>query len=47
MAAQVLTGEADIAQLPVQYAPEVTKMYNEANCQALNLTIPDGYEPIA
>ena len=47
MAAQILTGEADIAQLPVQYAPEVTKMYNEANCQALNLTIPDGYEPIA
>ena len=47
MAAQILTGEADISTMPVQYAPNVTKMYNAANCEALGLTMPDGYEPIA
>ena len=42
----VLTGEADISQMPVEYAPQVTKMYNAANCEALGVTIPDGYEPM-
>ena len=45
MAAKILTGEADISQMPVEYAPQVTKMYNAANCEALGVTIPDGYEP--
>ena len=47
MAAQILTGEADISTMPVEYAPTVTKMYNAANCEALNLTMPEDYEPIA
>ena len=47
MAAQILTGEADISTMPVQYAPNVTKMYNAANCEALGLTMPEDYEPIA
>ncbi|MBM6925987.1 ABC transporter substrate-binding protein [Pseudoflavonifractor phocaeensis] len=47
MAAQILTGEADISTMPVEFAPNVTKMYNAANCEALNLTMPEGYEPIA
>ena len=46
MAAQILTGEADISTMPVAYAPNVTKMYNAANCEALNLTMPEDYEPI-
>lgn len=46
MAAQVLTGEADIATLPIQYAP-ATKMYNPVICEALNITVPEGYEAIA
>ena len=46
MAAQVLTGEADISTMPVEYAPEVVKMYNAANCEAMNVTIPDGYQVI-
>ena len=46
MAAKILTGEADISQMPVEYAPQVTKMYNAANCEALGITIPDGYEPM-
>ncbi len=46
MAAQILTGEADISTMPVEYAPTVTKMYNAANCEALGLTMPEDYEPI-
>lgn len=47
MAAKILTGEADISTMPVEYAPNVTKMYNAANCETLGLTMPEGYEPIA
>ena len=32
--------------MPVEYAPQVTKKYNAANCEALGVTIPDGYEPM-
>ncbi len=46
MAAKILTGEADISTMPVEFAPEVTKMYNAANCEALDVTIPEGYTPI-
>lgn len=47
MAAKVLTGEADIATMPVEYAPNFTKKYNASICEALNVTIPEGYEAIA
>ena len=47
MAAKVLTGEAKISEMPVEYAPQVTKMYNADNCAALGITIPDGYEPLS
>ena len=47
MAAKILKGEADIATMAVQFAPKVTKMYNAANCEALGIAIPEGYEPIA
>ena len=43
MAAKVLTGEADISTMPVEYAPQVTKKYNAANCEALGVTVPDDY----
>ena len=43
MAAQILTGEADVSEMAVQYAPEVTKKYNAANCEALGITVPDDY----
>jgi putative ABC transport system substrate-binding protein len=32
--------------MPVEYAPNVTKMYNADNCAALGLTMPDDYQPI-
>ena len=47
MAAKVLTGEAKISEMPVEYAPQVTKMYNPDNCAALGVTIPEGYEPLS
>ena len=46
MAAKILKGEADISTMPVEYAPQVTKMYNADNCAALGLTMPDDYQPI-
>ena len=46
MAAKVLTGEAKISELPVQYAPEFTKQYNAANCEALGITVPEDYSPL-
>ena len=46
MAAKILTGEADIAQMPIEYAPNVTKKYNKTICEALGVTIPDDYEAI-
>lgn len=47
MAAKVLTGEANISEMPVEYAPQVTKMYNAANCEALGITPPEGYEALS
>lgn len=46
MAAKILAEGADISTLPVEYAPNVTKKYNAANCEALGITPPDGYEAI-
>ena len=47
MAAKVLTGEVDISEMAIEYAPQFTKKYNPANAEALGLTIPEGYEAIA
>lgn len=45
MAAQILTGEADISTMPIQYT-NVTKKYNQTICDELGLTVPEGYEAI-
>ena len=47
MAAKILTGEAEISTMPVEYAPEFVKKYNPAICEALNITVPEGYEAVA
>lgn len=47
MAAEILAGGADVSTMPVEFAPNVTKKYNAANCEALGITPPDGYEAIA
>ena len=46
MAAQILTGEADISTMAIQYT-NVTKKYNQTICDELGLTVPEGYEAIA
>ena len=46
MAAQILTGEKSITEMPVEYAPQFTKEYNAANCEALGVEIPADYVAI-
>lgn len=46
MAAKVLTGEADIAEMPIEYAPQFTKKYNAELAEAMGVTIPDDYVAI-
>ncbi len=43
MAVQILTGEADISEMPVQYAPDVTKEYNAEIAEELGIEIPEDY----
>ena len=45
MAVKVLTGEADISTMPIEYTT-VTKKYNKTICDDLDLTVPEGYEAI-
>ena len=45
MAAEILTGEADISTMAVQYGP-MQKIYNAANCDTLNITVPEDYTPV-
>ena len=46
MAYEILVNGADVATMPIRYAPEVTKKYNVANCEALNVTVPEGFVAI-
>ncbi len=46
MAAKNLKGEANISEMPIEYAPQFTKKYNKSLCEALNVTVPDGYVAI-
>ena len=46
MAVKVLTGEANISDMAIEYAPQFTKKYNKANCDALGISVPDDYVAI-
>ena len=46
MAAKILKGEANISEMPIEYAPQFTKKYNKTICESLGIEIPDGYEAI-
>lgn len=46
MAAEILTGKADIATMPIAYAPKFTKLYNPTNCEKLGIAIPQDYAPL-
>lgn len=46
MAVKVLSGESDISEMPIEYAPQFTKKYNPTLAEALGVTIPDDYVAI-
>ena len=46
MAAKILTGEANISEMPIEYFPEPVKKYNPAICEALGITVPEDYVAI-
>ena len=46
MAYDILVNGADVAAMPIAYAPQFTRKYNAANAAELGITIPDDYLPI-
>ncbi|MCM1148711.1 MAG: ABC transporter substrate-binding protein [Butyricicoccus sp.] len=46
MAYEILVNGADVTTMAVKSAPEVTKKFNAANCETLNITVPDDYTAI-
>lgn len=46
MAYEILANGADISTMEIEYAPNVTKMYNASVCDQLGITIPDDYTAI-
>ena len=46
MAAKILTGEANISEMPIEYFPDPVKKYNPAICEALGITVPEDYVAI-
>lgn len=46
MAAKILADGEDISTMAIESAPNFTKEYNEANCEALGVEVPDDYVAI-
>ncbi|MCD8389148.1 MAG: ABC transporter substrate-binding protein [Oscillospiraceae bacterium] len=46
MAYEILVNGADVTEMAIEYAPEVTKEYNAANAELLGVAIPDDYVAI-
>lgn len=46
MAAKILADGADVSAMPVEFAPNVTKKYNAANCEPLGITPLSDYVAI-
>lgn len=46
MAYDILVNGSNPGEMEVQPAPNFTKMYNAANCEALGITVPEGYTAI-
>ena len=46
MAVKILNEDADISTMPIEYAPNFTKKYNESICTELQIAIPDTYTAI-
>ena len=46
MAYEILVNGADVSAMDVRFAPQVTKKYNPAICESLNVEIPEDYVAI-
>ena len=46
MAAKILKGEANISEMPIEYASATTKKYNPVICEEIGITAPDSYQAI-
>ena len=46
MAVRILKDGEDITKMPIEYAPQVTSLYNEEICKELGITPLEGYEKL-
>lgn len=46
MAYEILVNGANAGEMEIAYAANVEKLYNEANCTTLGITVPEGYKPL-
>ncbi|MDD6573161.1 MAG: ABC transporter substrate binding protein, partial [Thermoflexaceae bacterium] len=46
MAYEILEEGKEPGSLDVRYAENVTKKYNQENCEILGITVPDDYEAL-
>lgn len=46
MAVKILTGESNVSEMPIEYAPQFTKKYNPTLVDALGITVSDDYVAI-
>ena len=46
MAVKILSENADPATMNIEFAASVEKKYDAQRCEALGITIPDGYTAI-
>ena len=46
MAVKILTGESNVSEMPIEYAPQFTPTYTPPNCAALGIEVPEGYVAI-
>ncbi len=47
MAVDILTGKTTVSETAIGFDTTLDKLYNAANCEALDITIPEGYTAIA
>ena len=46
MAVEILKDGKDISTMPIAYDENPVKKYNPEICEALGITVPEGYVPI-
>ena len=46
MAYEILVNGKSVSDMPVEFAPEFTYLYNPDNCAYFNIEVPSNYQPI-